>query len=570
MARHPWAGRAWAVLAALPAVALATAPPAAAAPAELVLPVSGLAVTLPEPPPTHHYRVTASWSLAPGSGAFAGRDVIDEIVGDEIGMSLWLVPGPAAGGSCGAAVAGSGVSLAWQADVVLHEQLWIARGGELTADDGEHHVAMAFCAARPGDDDALLAYLVIPDRVPAADSRDALLAFAASPVVAAVTRAWRTRHTGPAQPARLTPAGGAAHDPARELRLARVGATLTPPADGWVWVVGEREKAHTDVLYRVAPRYPERSVEVLTTGLATCAASPFDAALTAKGGPPPTGLPPGFSPGPTLLVGGAETVTVCKVVGDRALYFGIQGPTRVDDVAPLAPLLVAVADAVAATPAPPSLPPKVGDTGGFAMLWYGVTGILSWRDVEETPEGLPAPSPRFAMGFDFGGLLGVDAGWLYRFHLGFAWDLVHGLSEAADRTSSAARYGGSAVTAQIDAGYGVDLDESSRLGLLVGWHGVSGPITENSGLAASLVYSRAPVDDSVGVFARLTPIQPLSANGRDLFSPLTAEVRLFFDHAAFMAGLELQWIDTASAAAREIPGEGFALFLRIGSGAVVR
>ncbi len=107
-----------------------------------------------------------------------------------------------------------------------------------------------------------------------------------------------------------------------------------------------------------------------------------------------------------------------------------------------------------------------------------------------------------------------------------------------------------------------------RVSLAVGagWQGIVGPLTENSSLALSLYVIGPPHGrHDVGWYARVTPVQLLAANEREVLSPLAVDARFVFAGGLYL-GFELQYVRAPAADTQDTPAEGWMIALRFGAG----
>jgi hypothetical protein len=288
----------------------------------------------------------------------------------------------------------------------------------------------------------------------------------------------------------------------------------------------------------------------------------------------PTGLPSALEAGPFFLREGRTTRLVCKLIGPRALLIAISGPEARSDLSPFAPLLEAIVRAAEALPAPdeatppappqPVVPSHHGRLGDGALAWFELEAPVSWRVATVASDGKAAPSPRVTFpSLNLGVLASAEWGLLVRMSLALGIDLVEAAGGGEAPTTSP-RYGGQRWEVLLDFGYAVNVGDWGRLGLTLGWHGLSGPLTKNSSLAASLYGVVAPEPDTFAFMLRVTPMQLVAANERDFLSPLTIESRFIYGPVSL--GIEGQWIDAPRPGDEDIPSRGFALLFRLGYG----
>jgi hypothetical protein len=332
------------VLAPLIAVAgLATAGPVTVPGGNVVLPLSGLEIDLPVLSGGLSYRVSGSWRL--GGKGFDGRDVVDEVRDDTLVAGNWIMLGYFTAGGCGATVDETKLDGAWKADLDLWGTRWTMRGGVYTFDGTLGRQPAVVLCARLGENKAILLYRFFLEQ-PESMTRAAMLdAVRQAAVLEAAWRAYREERTAPVAPTKREEVRNRGTIPStRNEKLAVTGLVLQLPDDGFVWLVRHDGKATTDFINRMAPALPEVRLEVAHLGQPTCAAA-FAVIETEKRRVAPQSLPPGWEPGPQLVVDGDLELTACRHIARGVVLVGVfQGPRRVD-VAYLAPLLDAIAQA---------------------------------------------------------------------------------------------------------------------------------------------------------------------------------------------------------------------------------
>ncbi len=233
---------------------------------------------------------------------------------------------------------------------------------------------------------------------------------------------------------------------------------------------------------------------------------------------------------------------------------------------PVAAVVAAAGLAVSELPVEPLEPTEAprGRLGDGVLVWFELEAPVSWRGATTASDGKPSPSPRVTFpSLGLGALVSAQSGLFARMSLALGVDLV-GATAGRDAPTTSPRYGGQRWEVLLDFGYALHLGDWGRLGLTLGWHGLSGPLTRNSSLASSLYALVAPDPDVFAFMLRVTPMQLVAANERYFLSPLTIESR--FIAAPFSVGVEAQWIDAPHSGDEDIPSRGFALIFRVGYG----
>lgn len=209
-------------------------------------------------------------------------------------------------------------------------------------------------------------------------------------------------------------------------------------------------------------------------------------------------------------------------------------------------------------------PTHLGPLGDGVLVWFELEAPVSWRDAATASDGKRSPSPRVTFpSLGLGALVSAQSGLFLRMSLALGVDLV-GATAGGDAPTTSPRYGGQRWEVLLDFGYALHVGDWGRLGLTLGWHGLSGPLTRNSSLASSLYFLAAPDPDVFAFMLRVTPMQLVAANERNFLSPLTLEAR--FIAAPFSVGVEAQWIDAPRPGDEDIPSRGFAFIFRVGYG----
>lgn len=271
--------------------------------------------------------------------------------------------------------------------------------------------------------------------------------------------------------------------------------------------------------------------------------------------------------------GAGLRVTVTKFMANLVVR---DGPST---LAPVAPVLEALRAALEVASRPvttpltsePSEPPSPShdpsgpsrsDDRGLIFGWWSLEIPISWRDVPDDlrVRGDEAPALRVDFpGVEFG-LVWSGGPLLARFAAGAAFD---GIGALSGDTTLSPRFGGQRLELGLDFGFALALGEDTRLGLSAGWHGMAGPLTKNSSLALS-AHLLMLIDSRQAFALRVTPVQLLASNERMLLSPLSVDLRFFTSGLGL--GVELQYIGAPEADDEDIPAEGFACILRLGTG----
>jgi hypothetical protein len=347
----------------------------------------------------------------------------------------------------------------------------------------------------------------------------------------------------------------------RSLRLPLFDVDLRLPDDGMTWELSgtlEHPTLPGVTLDRLTPANPPLVVAIRRaqgsgSRVASCSAL---AAEHAGRLPPLTGLPSGWLAYP--LDTNPLTTDVCIDIDAWLVVVQFASAEPTTNLAPFAPLLKAI-EAALRPPVTPSVPgySYSGYEKSLIMASGGLEVPVSWR--ASSDETIPSLRVSFS-GFEYSWLIAAASGFVHRGNFAAAVDLFGVLS---DDVTLSPRFGGQHVELGLDFGFAFALGDTARLGLTAGWHGVAGPITKNSSLALSAIFASCP-DEGVAFSVRVTPVQLLAANERELMSPLTVDVRVMLGILAL--GLEVQYIAPPEPGDEDIPAEAMAFILRFGAG----
>lgn len=330
---------------------------------KVTLPLTGLAVDLPQDPRKGAtWALSGSWSFTDGGASFDARDVIDQKIDGKIVAGAWVHIGYFNAGDCGAVVKELDVPDRWTAERKLWGLHWHVAGGTWDfGNDLGKAPTVALCTSRPNRSSLLLYYFFVGDTAPL-DQEARLAAVARITLFARVSGAWVKDRTAPVLPMKrpeIRRRGDIAA--ARKVRLVRSAMDVTLPDDGFAWLARpDAPDMSADFLDRMAPASPDISLEVIRVASATC-----EAILPTTGPdapkrhtePPPKGMPSGWRSLGTLALD-ADTLerVICRESSGRALLVGLLGTpvsaAEARDFAPFEALLAALAAASDTTPMP--------------------------------------------------------------------------------------------------------------------------------------------------------------------------------------------------------------------------
>lgn len=321
----------------------------------VTLPTSGFSVNLPEQKGVT-YKVTGRWNLSDNGATFWSRDIIDEFDADEnLITGDWVCAGYFNAGEAAVVIKEVKLTEDWETTADFWGLHWHVRGGNYTFTGSLGVKPALIIATTPSKNKPSLLLYHYFIKGPANPSHDDMLtAVRESPVLTAVFQSYWNDQTGPVHPTRSENVHQPEDNvPNRVVKLPQTGLQVRFPDDGFVWLPESKPSQGTDMLYRMAPRLPDITLELLTTN-----ATGVRAAFTALGldknpwDPAPAGLPDGWESGPTITTGdGVKETTLGKLIGDKVLIVGFLVTPRVIDVGPYQLLLESLADAVI-NPAP--------------------------------------------------------------------------------------------------------------------------------------------------------------------------------------------------------------------------
>ncbi|MCE9572504.1 MAG: hypothetical protein K8W52_05055 [Deltaproteobacteria bacterium] len=346
------------VLVALVSLALvplaAHADPLAVKSGKVVLPMTGLAIDLPKDARKGAtWMLSGSWALTKGGASFDGRDVVDLKVGDKLVAGNWIHVGYFDSGDCAAVVKELDVPDRWLGERDLWGQHFQVAGGTFDLENGIGKVpSLALCVSAPNEPSLLLYHFFLDAKPPVGAA--GLKAIAKDKLLERATKAWRAHATGRVQPTRhpeIRRRGDI--EAARTVHLGKTNLDIALPDDGFVWLARDGADDAADFLDRMAPAWPDVTLELARAPGMTCAdvktALTSDAKVVAE--PPPLGVPAGWVPFPTMQLDDAQERVICRELGPDALIVGLLGKpvTSADarDFGPLAAILGAIADGAA-------------------------------------------------------------------------------------------------------------------------------------------------------------------------------------------------------------------------------
>ncbi len=349
------------------------------------------------------------------------------------------------------------------------------------------------------------------------------------------------------------------------LRLARLAVDLTPPTDGFVWVHDPSlaERARGDFIATMFPSAADVGIELGHLGRGSCD-NPWGRTTGTRVGPAAVGTWQGDLV--TQQNGRFHEAWLCRQEADRVLVVRLTAGTRLGDLSRFSPILDSIAATLKRLPAPPprsSNPgqsnPSAGITDGFLFGQFGSELVYSHRDTGSRDEATHPPGRLIGPGLSMDYIYLID-GFLGRTTLAYVtdWGSLFGTD-----STGAARWGAQRLEAAFEFGFGFGKD--FVFGLTAGWTGLSGPLTLNSSLSATAILGMPPADEhTFGWLLRVTPVQLFASNEREIFSPLAVDLHLS-PGGGLGFGLGFQWIGAPELGDEDIPAEGWAVSVKVGS-----
>lgn len=559
----------------------------------VTLPLSGLVVDLPLPTGSGTYEVTSLYRLIESS-SYSAIDTIRRRDASKKTLETYYVRHGKLKSDCTAFLDSDFPGLARPGS--MH-----GVSGTIAASPGKREVA--FCTTPRSE--SVVITLWLPDRAasslsPAPDQSalseaQLVSALSDSPIAAAVLAAATARRVevlAPLGRSDVTATSSSRPYPA-PIRLPKLAIDLPLPSDGFVWVHdAEASKGRIgDHLATVFPSATDLAITVVLMGRGDCGSVWKREGGTVTGEARVAGFSGALF---TSSDGLRHEAHLCRAKADRLIIAQLGALAPLGELERFAPILTAIDQTLSRLPAPPpgrvaGAPPSTSGhpgsssttgrppattvapprppptyrpepTDGFLFMQFGSELIVSSRDTGGRDEDVfPATrvtGPGLAMDFVF-----KADGFISRTAFAATYDL--GGIFSGDATSSA-RWGASHLEAAFEFGYAAGSD--FILGFMAGWTGMSGPLTLNSSLSVSAIVGMAP--ESLGEFGwllRATPIQLFAANERELMSPFELELHLSPAEGLGVT-LGFQWIGAPEPGDEDIPAEGWALSLSVGSG----
>lgn len=556
----------------------------------VTLPLSGLVVDLPLPTGSGNYEVTSLYRLIDlmETSSYSAIDTIRRRDASKKTLETYYVRHGKLKSDCEAFLDADFPGLARPGSI--H-----GVSGTIAASPGKREVA--FCTTPRTESVVITLWLndhaaSSPSPGPAQSTlseAQLVSAISDSPIAAAVIAAATARRVevlAPLGRADVSATSSSRPYPA-PIRLPKLAIDLPLPSDGFVWVHDpEASRGRIgDHLATVFPSATDLGITVVLMGRGDCASVWRREGGTVTGEARVAGFSGALF---TSSDGARHEAHLCRAKADRLIVAQLGALAPLGDLERFAPILGAIDETLSRLPAPPPgraaghtqpntsisppghtttvappRPPPVYRSepeDGFLFMQFGSEFIISNRDTGGRDEDVfPATrftGPGLAMDFVF-----KADGFISRTTFAATYDL--GGIFSGDATS-AARWGASHLEAAFEFGYAAGSD--FILGFMAGWTGMSGPLTLNSSLSVSAIMGMAP--EALGEFGwllRATPIQLFAANERELMSPFELELHLSPAEGLGVT-IGFQWIGAPEPGDEDIPAEGWALSLSVGSG----
>ena len=311
----------------------------------VVLPVSGLEISLPAAPAGCRYLVTGAWALGEGE-SFNGHDEIATMCGDSLVANdlVWM---GFFGDDVGKALIGNlQIADAWEDHITLWDSSTRPVRGGMMELEGRGTTPMAAIGIYYGERTIIVEHFWTNEagRPPRAITIDEVRSL---DVPSAVAANRETFELVPAQPTHLANvANTGALAATRTALLPNLGRKITFPDDGYVWLVlGGDPEAPADVIERRAPFTPWLRLEINYfwghTGkslVASMNAKRIDERVWS--------LPDGWEAQPTLEIDGVRRLLVTRDDMNGVTAVSIHLGTYNRDMTGLHPILEAIFQAM--------------------------------------------------------------------------------------------------------------------------------------------------------------------------------------------------------------------------------
>jgi len=558
---------------------------------KLVLPLHGIELNLPSLGATSsdYYVIGGYWRLDPDGETHAVSHIVDEYLAGKLRGGTSIQLGRFAEKTCAVMASEFEVESAWSGTLEVYGRTWDAKGGIQVRKNGTR-VWSVFLCDELGEEKLLLRRYFNADSTAAATFTTQMLRdltpgkLKTLTTLEAIVRGYEARVRGSSRGIKdpMVTRQDKSLPAVRTVSLSHVGLTVSVPDDGQLWTVEKTPKFDgQDIFFRAAPYQDPTDLTLLRIKDAKSCDDAFSRlAGKDRRWETPANVPSGWSSRLAYASGTAKGFYLCRYTTSGALIAAVAADGRPPELGTFHPLLAAIATAAGPEVAPrtpvspgpgpgPGPGPRPGpsysrDESFFVGGWF-LEVPLSSRDTAAL--GLDEarfPSFNYAgPGFGLSMAFGEVGGWIGRFALWAspAWGSL--LSEGDETTSP--RFGAQHWEAAFEYGFNLELGEGTALGLTLGWTGLSGPITKNSSVTASLMFASVADDvDDPSFVLRLTPVQIFAANERMLMSPLAIEAMVLVGGLA--VGAEFQQIAAPEAGDEDIPAEAWALILRVGFG----
>ena len=321
----------------------AQAEPLKLKPGPIELPTSGLLIDVPSKPETA-FKLTGSWSMNAVTNTFDSRDVIDEFktATDRLVAGNWILTGFFDAGDCAKVLAAEAIDNAWSQNTKLWGTDWQVKGGvhDLGGSIGKAPTVVLCRTDATGR--ALLLYRYFIDQPLTLDQLSIMKQTEAADILQQAWKSYRDNRTAEVMTTRrpeINRRGDGLAQRAVKLSISKLSLQL--PDDGFVWLA--RAGDGSDMLDRMAPSLPDVSVEVAVVEKASCQET-FDSLKdNLRPNHKAKAAPAGWLIGESMMLDGQTELMLCRAMSYGALMAGVIVGGERTDIAPLFPILNALA-----------------------------------------------------------------------------------------------------------------------------------------------------------------------------------------------------------------------------------
>lgn len=307
------------------------------------LPISGVEVDIAARPGTE-FSIYGSWGFFPDqNNAVDARDTIEEypVGGDAPSAGSWLYVEFLDDAGCMGSIGNVPFENVWMSEETLWGNTWLVRGGNYMLD--RLVPGSISCRTYP-DGTSVVFYRFLPEKPLTTSKVEILTELKGSAAGAAFDRAIASGTSAPVKPLHVEHVFNSGDAPAvRSVTLTASGLTVNLPDDGFFWNVGEYN--NIDMFSREVPVFPEMHLETARIAGRTCKDVFDNAGFTSEALPVPPGIPASWMAETHTRTDKFNETALCHPVADGVLIASLYTPKETKNLADIAPLLGALAEA---------------------------------------------------------------------------------------------------------------------------------------------------------------------------------------------------------------------------------